>query len=740
MVPWRHGLSDTPPLDVTACDREPIHIPGSIQPYGLFFTLNPQTGRVAQVSLNVAERLNRPVDEIIGRTMEELVVPVPPTALEEVFEDLGRRPSVGRMLVKEVPHEFSVHVSEGILVLELEPEVTMAGGAASRYREARSAIADFRATTTLRQLAESVARNVRSMAGFDRVMVYRFLEDGTGMVFAEDRRQDLDSWLGLHYPASDIPKQARALYVRNPLRLIHDVSYTPSPIYPQQNPMTGLPLDMSQSVLRSVSPIHVQYLKNMGVGASMSISLVRNGVLWGLVACHNETPWQGGSDLRAALELIGQAASLQIGELEARTDREFRDRAWALQDRLVDRMVASKSVSAGLSEQGHELLDLVNSTGAAVVHRGKVTLIGATPNESQVRRLVAWLRETEKGDTFQTDALSDLLPGSAEYAPVASGVLAVANSRRQEEYVIWFRPEVVRTVTWAGDPNKPTGVTALNPRTSFAEWQETKRGRSRAWTAAEARAAADLRVAILESEVHALNAELEIRVQERTAQLQKAVDELNGFTYSVSHDLRTPLRGMIGHSRIIIEEHAASLTPDIRQGLMKIEAAALKMGDLVEGLLQFARLGRQEVSRADVDLSGLASDVAERLAALGPPCGGLQITIQPGLRAQGDPRQLEILLTTLLDNGCKYRNPDQTPEIEIGRDGDAFFVRNVGVGFEMEYVDKLFQPFHRLHVDGEYPGTGIGLANAKRIVERHHGRIWAEGRPGDGATFYFTLG
>ncbi|RYG48259.1 ATPase, partial [bacterium] len=331
-------------------------------------------------------------------------------------------------------------------------------------------------------------------------------------------------------------------------------------------------------------------------------------------------------------------------------------------------------------------------------------------------------------------------PEAEVYAAVASGILAIATSQRQEEYVLWFRPELVRTVMWAGNPHKPTGVDALHPRTSFAEWQETKRGRSRLWTPAETRAASDMRVAILEVELQALNTELEGRVQDRTAELQKAVDELNGFTYSVSHDLRTPLRGMIGHSRILIEEHAASLTPDIRQGLMKIEAAALKMGDLVEGLLQFARLGRQDVARADVDFSGLAADVAERLAALGPPCDNLDIKIQPGLRAQGDPRQLEILLTTLIDNGCKYRMANQIPTIEIGQMGDAYFVRNVGVGFEMAYVDKIFQPFQRLHVDGEYPGTGIGLANAMRIIERHHGRMWAEGRPGEGATFYFTLG
>ena len=325
---------------------------------------------------------------------------------------------------------------------------------------------------------------------------------------------------------------------------------------------------------------------------------------------------------------------------------------------------------------------------------------------------------------------------------MASGLLAACHSHRNGDYVLWFRPEYVRTVTWAGNPHKPAEPTPgerLRPRSSFAEWQETVRHRSRPWKKSEIQAATELRIAILEAEIVALNQELERRVADRTEALQKAVDELNGFTYSVSHDLRTPLRSMVGHSRILIEEHAGDLDRRVRDGLTSIETAALKMSALVDDLLQYARLGRQEVRRQPIDLSQLAAQALGRLTAAGWPCENASVRIEPGLKAEGDPALIEIVLTTLLDNGCKYRHLGHGAQVEFGKDDRGFFVRNRGIGFDMRYLHKVFEPFQRLHRDEEYPGTGIGLANAKRIVERHGGQIWAEGRPGEGATFWFTL-
>jgi light-regulated signal transduction histidine kinase (bacteriophytochrome) len=486
----------------------------------------------------------------------------------------------------------------------------------------------------------------------------------------------------------------------------------------------------------------LEYLRNMGVVASMSVSLIRDNRLWGLIACHHSTPWFEASDVLAACELIGQIASMQIDTVEAREERAYRERAQRLQSELVRRMAEPEGVSQGLKEDSTDLLDLVNATGAAVVHGGRVSLLGATPTEGEVNGIVEMLKGKCWPEPFATDRLSEHVPEAAQYASVASGLLAACHSQRTSDFVMWFRPEVVRTVTWAGDPNKPAEPTLgdrLRPRTSFMAWQETVSKRSRPWKRGEIRAATELRIAIMEREITALNHELELRVAERTEALQKAVDELNGFTYSVSHDLRTPLRGMVGHSRILVEEHAENLDRRVRHGLLSIEAAALKMSALVDSLLQYARLGRQEVRREPVDLTALTRQAIVKLLEAGWPCCEVEVHIAEGMTAVADPALVEIVLTTLLDNACKYRHRDGSAHIEVGQDAHGFYVFNKGIGFNMDYLHKVFEPFQRLHRDEEYPGTGIGLANAKRIVERHGGRLWAEGEPGVGATFWFTL-
>ncbi|MGV3615354.1 MAG: ATP-binding protein [Fimbriimonas sp.] len=726
-------------LDLTTCDREPIHIPGSIQPHGAMIVVR-EDGVVDQVSESVRRHFGLAPEDLIARPLSALLEPGELAAAMTFLERAGREPQSGLLAVRGRRCEAAVHTVGSLQILELVPDVE--GAARDLYGDLRGALAELRNSGTVRQLAGAVAHHVRQIGGFDRVMVYRFLEDDSGTVIAEERRPDMVPYLGLHYPASDIPQQARALYVRNWIRTIHDVTYTPSPLVPEINPSTEAPLDMSRASLRSVSPIHVEYLKNMGVGASMSVSLIRENRLWGLIACHNQGPWFEASDVRAACELIGQIASLQIDIVEAREERAYRDRAARLQAELVRRMALPEGITQGLQGDATDLLDLVNATGAAVVHGGHVALIGATPTEGQVRQIVEFLKDRCWPEPFTTDSLSEHIPAAAEYASVASGLLAACHSQRTNDFVMWFRPEVVRTVSWAGDPNKPVEPTPgdrLRPRTSFDAWQQTVRRRSRTWKRGEVRAATDLRIAIMEREISALNQELERRVAERTEALQKAVDELNGFTYSVSHDLRTPLRGMVGHSRILIEEHSEGLDRRIRTGLESIETAALKMSALVDSLLQYARLGRQEVRRETIDLTALAHRVTQRLSDSGLPCSTSSVHIAEGLKAEGDPALVEIILTTLIDNACKYRPKDGEAHVEIGRDGEGFYVFNRGIGFDMSYVNKVFEPFQRLHRDEEYPGTGIGLANARRIVERHGGRIWAEAEPGVGATFWFTL-
>lgn len=713
------------PLDFTNCDREPIHIPGSIQPHGLLLVADAN-GIIRQISASAGQILGREPRSCLNRALAEII---PPHG--EGTVNLGGR-----------DYEETRHSSPEGTIYEFEP----VGGpdASTIYSTLSDSVNAFRSSIGIRDLAETVASHIRNLCGFDRVMVYRFLADETGTVVAEAKADHLHSYEGQHFPASDIPNQARALYVRNWTRLVADVNYTPSPIL-----STGenKPLDLSDCSLRSVSPIHVQYLKNMGVRSSMSISLVKDDKLWGLIACHHMSPWYGSKKLRESCELIGQIVSLQIGSLEHKQNENFYRRGRAILKDLGRGMSDAESAGTGLVSRGMELLDLVNATGAAVIEDGKCHLIGATPSTEEIQRIVRWIGDKCWKTPFAVNSLSSLFPEAQRYTSSASGLLAICHSRAQSNHVIWFRPELVQTVTWAGNPDKAVTSSdagrGLEPRSSFEAWQETVRNQCKPWSEAEISVAADLRILILEAELTSLNTQLERRVDERTSALQRAVDELNGFTYSVSHDLRTPLRGMVGNSRIILEEYGEEVSRPIRERLLSIESNALKMANLVDDLLRFARLGRQDLRKQQTNLSRLARVCAERLESHSWPCEKLDVEIEEGMSGKVDPNLMEMVYTILIENGCKYRTADQDPQVRIGKDVqdgvEVFFVKNRGIGFEMQYAERVFRPFERLHRDGEYPGTGIGLANAKRIIERHGGRIWAEGRPGEGATFYFTI-
>jgi chemotaxis family two-component system sensor kinase Cph1 len=465
-------------VDLTTCDREPIHIPGAIQPHGVLVAVD-QDLTVVMVSTNSDDLLGVAAEQALGRPLSGIVgAELAGAVADRVAAGYPGEPLV--LPLDGVEVDVRVHRSGERVVVEIEP-LDRGSATSLTYQSARGAMARLAATGSVVELTGQLAREVRELLGFDRVMVYRFDEDWNGEVVAEDRRPDLNPFLGLHYPATDIPAQARRLYTVNWTRLIADIGYVPVPLHPVFDPSTGAPLDLSHSTLRSVSPIHVEYLSNMGVGASMSISLVVDDELWGLVACHHYSGSHRPShDARAAAEFLGQVTSQIVVDRERADTREAALTTQSAMATVTSRISASAESPLLSLVDDPDLLTMMDAQGAALCYDGVLTTRGQVLDEAGLYAVAAALEDPEQYATA-TDEVGRLVPGVVDVA----GALRIGSA--PDRWLLWLRPELEQVVDWGGDPtNKLLAASEgpevrLSPRRSFDKWRQVVRGRSAPW-------------------------------------------------------------------------------------------------------------------------------------------------------------------------------------------------------------------------------------------------------------------
>ncbi len=536
------------PVDLTNCDREPIHILGAIQPIGFLLALTADW-IVARVSENIGDFLGKDPESIIGKP---LMAVFPSRTVHDLRNRAGllRGPDAverafGCAIVEgAVLFDIALHFSGGQLVIEAEPTSGENGEPSGMVR---SMISRLDQCETLEAMFSEGTRQIRALTGFDRVMVYRFAPDGSGEVVAESCKPGIGRFLGLHYPASDIPAQARELYKRNLLRIIADVSARPVPLVPARDE-AGHPLDLSLSVLRSVSPIHIEYLKNMGVCASMSISIIVDGKLWGLFACHHYTPHRPSFERRSVCELFAQMYSMRLESRQRQETVEFERRARDISDQLLGAVASDETLLKDPDWLADILRRAIACDGVGVWVGGSYAFSGTTPPTEAFRRIIRALNSTAAGKVFATDRIGSIVPDAEEFAAAAAGMLAIPISRAPRDYVVLFRSELIHSVRWAGDPHKPVQYgpngPRLTPRESFAEWKELVQGRSRPFTASELRVAETLRATLIEV-VLRLADEASAERQQASARQELLIAELN-------HRVRNILgviRGLIRQSQ-----------------------------------------------------------------------------------------------------------------------------------------------------------------------------------------------
>jgi len=652
-------------VDLTNCDREPIHISGHIQPHGVLLVVREPQLEIVQVSDNTLHLLGFAPESAIGQDLSLLFDRVQLEKLKACLRNENLKTVNPIKLYVERPGkslEFDciLHRVQEVLMVELELATSQENlSVFSFYHSVRATVSKIQSAKNLKDLCQVTVEEVRQISGFDRVMVYQFDPEGNGAVIAEDKAEKLSPFLGLNYPSSDIPKQARQLYSLNWLRLIPDINYKPVPIVSEKNAVTTQPRDLSFSVLRSVSPIHIEYLQNMGVAASMSISLIKDKELWGLIACHNYTPKYLNYELRAACEFIGQVMSLELQSKEGNEDYDYKLHLKSLQTKIFEDISTSENLSQVLVKCQHNLLEAVNAQGAAIVFGDKCYRVGQTPEGESLTYLTQWVQKHLKQEIFYTDSLAKCYPEAEEFKDTASGCLAIAISPTQKIYVLWFRPEVIKTVNWAGNPNKPLqtdedGNYRLSPRKSFELWKENVRYKSLPWKQCEIDAALELRKAMINivlcqiDKLEKLNRALEesvAREREKSAHLKTAMSELKRaqtqlvqsermsslgqLVSAVAYEVTNPINFIHGnliyaneYSQKMIdllqlyEQHYPSASPEIQAQIEAVELefivedlpkllGSMKVGanrirEIVQSLRNFSRIDEADIKPVDI--------------------------------------------------------------------------------------------------------------------------------------------
>lgn len=741
-------------IDLTNCDRELIHIPSLIQPHGVLLVLQDPTLEILQVSSNTQEVVGRQPEELLGKPLSSLLdikqIKLLQKCLVEDFESVNPLNLSIKYLNKSIYFDGIVHRLDNIIILELEPKKAKGQtGFFDFYQQVRGTITHIQKAPTLLKMCQIVVTEVRRITGFERVMVYKFDQEGGGSVIAEDTNQETP-YLDLHYPPSDIPKQARQLYTLNWLRLIPDASYQPVALIPANNPLTNQPLDLSLSVLRSVSPIHLEYMQNMGVTASMSISLMHEKKLWGLIACHHSLPKYVSYNIRTICEFIGQVMSVELLNKEASEDIDYKNQLKSLQTQFVEELSQAEYFIDGMVQLKSQLLNLASATGAAICSGNQCVRVGKTPSEEEVHDLLDWIKPQFYHNLFETRSLTKNYPTAESYKAIASGVLALEISKVHHNYILWFRPEIIQTVNWGGNPNKPVEVLSdgslrMSPRKSFDLWQETVQEFALPWKPCEIEAVTELRSLVVGVVLRQAD-----KVASMNFELQRSNEELDSFAYVASHDLKEPLRGIHNYANFLMEDYADVLDDDGIVKLQTLVRLTQRMEDLINSLLHFSRLGRAELIRQPVNLSELVQQVITTLT-IARPQSEVEFRIpQPFESVQCDRDQINELFSNLISNAIKYNDKPQkwveigfiegNTESKVAPTSLTFYVRDNGIGISQEHLDKIFQIFRRLHGRDDFGGgTGVGLTIVRKIVERHGGRIWVESSPTLGSTFYFTL-
>lgn len=729
--------------NLTNCDREPVHLPGKIQSYGYLLGIDADSKKISHVSENISECLGQEATVLLDSDYHIILEKMPHEAhssqMTEMIENIclhGINDDSANVVVEINQHFYHVifNMANRILLVELEEVLS----SVKERRKINNVVRRIMAENDFETVLRLVVKEVKNLIGYDRVMVYKFLSDGSGKVIAEERNPEVESYMHLHFPESDIPSQARELYKINKTRLIAD-SFSKDP---QILSHREGDLDLTHSKLRAVSPIHIEYLKNMGVRSSFSVSVVSDDKLWGLIACHHFTPKKIDFEIRQNTELLGEIISSVIHNKVIEEDKNLADKYTAATNRLQRQLITAESIPAAIMGKKTTLLDLTRAEGVVLQFGDQYYSKGTVPSQEFVQRLYSWfLLHHPEEDIFHSFHLTADFPEAEAFRESASGVFISLLSRETNDAIFWFKPEKKTTIHWAGKPEKiieerkENGglVYDIHPRKSFEEYSELITGTSRKWFREEIKAGTRIKQEILEA---ALYKSKELR--ELNEKLTHAYEELNTFSYTISHDLKTPLTVMKTNAQLLLREATNGSAEKLQKIIDNVDDVSFMMDEI----LNLTKISAGGLVLRKIDMANLLKRVILE-TQIAFEAYHTEVDVRQLTDIHGDPTMIYQLFSNIINNAVKYSSKKESPKVVINsyteNDRVIYTIQDNGIGIDNSKLPEIFDVFRRFSNTRGFKGNGVGLTIVKRIMEKHQGEIKIESTLGEGSTFYLIF-
>ena len=763
------------------CDEEPIHAPGYIQPFGFLAVIEPANKNLVALSRNVYDFTGLDCDYLLAGTLDQFMDSLGIRDLEELIEQAQKeKPMLYELIIKhtqtgeEVPLNCLVHRnSQNYIVAEFEH-------LSERNDKQYSVLFDkftqsarsLKKANDFKELQQELVREIKKVSGYDRIALYKFNDEWGGQIIAEEVEETQETLLGLHYSPDDLPKQARDLYYSQPVRIIPNTQADDVLISTKSH--TAEPADLSKTLLRSVSGYHKQYLSNMGINATLSISVMIDGKLWGLVIGHHYSSHYIGFQIRRLCEVMTDVFSFYQPVLKEKQLRKEKDFLLKNYDKIEKQLNTSGSVIKALTKYPANVMRLIPCDGVYTSIKGVADSMGSVPEPKFLDKLIEWI-DYKESDIYCTHTLAKQFKDATLYSQQFSGIMSARILGEENSYIIWFRKETVKTIRWAGIPEKEKIVTEhglrYQPRKSFETHKEVVYQESIAWTEPQKEVAARLRQCLFDLFVQSVSRMIEINKElqsinkamtlemahrrkaeqsERQARTEaEAANRLKtSFLANMSHEIRIPINGIMGLVSIMEKEYKDRQLHDY---LHLIRSSSDRLLTTINSIIDIARIEADEIKThiKTFDLMMVANEVTALLKPLAEQKSLKIILDKPNdhVFAKADENLTHQILSNLISNAIKFTNSGQVKlsfcneELKDGSQTACVEVSDTGIGMSKTFLEAIFMPF-RQESEGwnrQYQGSGLGLAIAQRYARLMEGQLDVKSELNEGSTFTLKL-